>query len=302
MAKAGLLYVGTDDGVVLFSEPGAAGRWLRVGHELRGEAVRSIWTYAESPLVVLAAAGNTLWRSDDGGRVWAAALEGVAGFGIASGRIAPATVYLATPGSAVRRSDDAGLNWKIAGNGAWAAPGEVHVIVAPDNARRVYLASGDGVWWSTDAGISWARYGEGLTSPVVDLAVVAGGPGRLYALVEDILYCCDGPENPWLEVRTAPASNGQMAVLPGKEPALLLGLANGGIARSADQGAIWADSQIQGLDRPMTTALIPSGYHMDTAFAGVTDTLLMSTDRGRAWQILKTGLPPIRSMIAARLD
>ena len=31
MAKAGVLFVGTDDGAVLFSNPNNIGRWLRIG-------------------------------------------------------------------------------------------------------------------------------------------------------------------------------------------------------------------------------------------------------------------------------
>ncbi|HMP41049.1 MAG TPA: hypothetical protein PKA05_11760 [Roseiflexaceae bacterium] len=55
MAKAGLLFIGTDDGIILLSNPGTAGRWLRVGHELRGRAVHGIWVRHDDPRLVVAA-------------------------------------------------------------------------------------------------------------------------------------------------------------------------------------------------------------------------------------------------------
>ena len=41
MAKAGLLFVGTEDGLLLFSNPNEIGRWLRIGQPFRGAAVRA---------------------------------------------------------------------------------------------------------------------------------------------------------------------------------------------------------------------------------------------------------------------
>ena len=76
MAKAGLLFVGTDDGAVLFSNPNNIGRWLRIGQPFRGQAVRALWPLPDNPLVVFAAVqGLGLQRSDDGGQSWQAALD-----------------------------------------------------------------------------------------------------------------------------------------------------------------------------------------------------------------------------------
>src|SRR5437762_9056067 len=76
MAKAGLLFVGTDDGAVLFSNPNNIGRWLRIGQPFRGQAVRALWPLPDNPLVVFAAVqGLGLQRSDDGGQSWQTALD-----------------------------------------------------------------------------------------------------------------------------------------------------------------------------------------------------------------------------------
>jgi photosystem II stability/assembly factor-like uncharacterized protein len=179
MAKAGLLFVGTEDGVVLFSNPGAVGRWLRVGHELRGRAVGAVWARPDNPLVVVACGPAGVWRSDDGGQRWEQLFD--------------------TPAAAA------------------------------------------------------------ATSATV------------------------------------------LAVLAGKEPALLL--ADGeGVRRSGDDGATWSRAEADAPFLGGVSVIAPASYHIDTAFAGTGGgQVYQSTDRGRTWQLLKDGLPPVRSIAAARL-
>jgi hypothetical protein len=73
MAKAGIVYVGTDDGLVTYSDPGDAGRWRRVGHALQGRRVRAIIAAdgEEGTLTVIVDldAGEVL-ISLDGGQSW----------------------------------------------------------------------------------------------------------------------------------------------------------------------------------------------------------------------------------------
>jgi hypothetical protein len=78
MAKAGIVYVGTDDGLVTYSDPGATGRWRRVGHTLEGCGVRAIIAAEgdgdERALAVIVglSSGDAL-SSGDGGQSWGAA-------------------------------------------------------------------------------------------------------------------------------------------------------------------------------------------------------------------------------------
>ncbi len=73
MAKAGLVYIGTADGLVILSDPGATGRWRKIGHELVGQAVQAI--AAETALAVLVATPLGVLRSNDGGQTWNPAPE-----------------------------------------------------------------------------------------------------------------------------------------------------------------------------------------------------------------------------------
>jgi hypothetical protein len=302
MAKAGLLFVGTDDGVVLFSDPGGVGRWLRIGQELRGQVVRAIWPAVDTPLIVLAAVdGGGLQRSTDGGQSWRQVLDADVR-GIAGHARDPRALYLGTAGGDVYRSADGGAAWNLCQREPRPAGVVKRVVVAPDEAQRLFLGvDAGGVWASGDGGANWARYGEGLPDAVVDIAAVAGRPGMLYAVAGGGLYRCAAEGARWEQLAEAPARAAlELVVLAGKDPVLLLASA-GGIARS-DDGVGWAMVEP---DEPWSgspTVLTAVRYHIDMALAGSAGgQLAQSTDRGRSWQTLKQGLAPIRSIAAARL-
>lgn len=296
MAKAGLLYVGTDDGLVLFSEPGAAGRWLRVGHELRGEVVRAVWASAQVPLMVLAGTATGVYRSTDGGRSWEPSLNhGVVA--LAGDRAAPTTAYLSTLAGDLYRTDDAGLAWVRAEPGPQtAAPGLPAVDTA--DPLRLYLAVGVRIWSSADGGASWQHYGAALPSEARVLLAAPGQSGVLYALA-DQLYRCGHASASWEPL--ASIGGDLLALLGGKTPVLLLGGADG-LRRSEDAGANWSTAAPDTPWNGAISALAPALYHIDTAFAGSTGgQIAISTDRGRSWQHLRQDLPPVRAIAAARL-
>lgn len=232
MAKAGLLFVGTDDGLVLFSNPGAVGRWLRVGHELRGEQVRSVWLAPDNPLLAVAAGGG-LWRSDDGGQSWrqGGAIEAVALAGGASDR----PLYLADGSGALYRSDDAGASWssiRPPAVGSFAAP----QALAVRSDGRLFIAAG-AVWTSGDGGESWEAYGAGAPESVQAI-VAASGSDALYAIAGGALWRCEGAGASWRAAAAAPAGPIGLEALPGREEALLVA-SGAGVARSVDGGTSW---------------------------------------------------------------
>lgn len=301
MAKASLLFVGTDDGIVLFSNPGGVGRWLRIGHELRGQQVRAVWPLADNPLVIFAVVvGAGVQRSDDGGQRWQAAAD-VEALVVVGHAQAPQTLYLGANDGRVYRSDDAGASWEP------DAPLDVGgrtlagLAVASEDPRQVYVGLGAAVWASDDGGAAWSRYGEDLPAPAMGLAAAPSQPGALYAVAAGALYRRVNAEGPWETVGAPPAA-GPLAVLPGKAPVLVLALANGTIGRSEDDGATWAPTGAEPAWHGGVTTIVPAGYHIDTAFAGSgAGQIAISTDRARTWQIFKQELPPICCVAAARL-
>ena len=178
MAKAGLLFIGTDDGIALLSNPGAVARWLRVGHELRGLRVASIWTRPDNPLVVLAACGaDGLWRSADGGQSWERTVER-----LASSVTETPIIVLAGKQPAILVSSSAGdqpIILRSADDGASFTPGEPDVpwtgalsVIAPASYHiDTAFAGTEGgqVFSSTDRGRSWQLIRDGF-APIRSIA------------------------------------------------------------------------------------------------------------------------------------
>ncbi|MEF3273788.1 MAG: hypothetical protein K6356_05200 [Chloroflexus sp.] len=184
MAKAGVLYVGTDDGLYIFSDPGGIGRWrLLPDTALSGEQVFGL--VAADSLSLVVATKQAFLRSDDGGRQWREAdaedralfnflnsnhlpvataqgmgiwrdaeptLAGVELLAVLSGK---QEVLLAAVdhGRRLMRSDDGGKQWQelpVAWQGAISAfaPSSYHIDV---------------VWVGTDAGQIWRSDDRGRT-------------------------------------------------------------------------------------------------------------------------------------------
>lgn len=298
MAKAGLLFVGTNDGIALYSDPGALGRWLRVGHELRGAAVRSVWVWADNPLYVLAATDTALYRSEDGGAIWAE-VAGVAGGVLTGSRAAQASVVCVAQDGTLWRSADAGATWVAAGHTGIA--GSATLAVSDDTTGVFVVASGRSVVSSADHGATWNILPE-LPAQAQQLAL-RPGDNTIYLIAQQQLY--DYREGAWHLLRTTTtlpnAAVGGLAILGGREPTLLIAVPGGAIARSNDSGATWEHitSDVGWIDPPSVICAAP--YHIDTAFAGGGSAIAISTDRGSTWRRLKGELAGVCTIAAARL-
>lgn len=289
MAKAGLLFVGTDDGLVLFSNPNEIGRWLKIGQPFRGSAVRAVWPLADQPLTLFAAvAGLGVQRSDDGGQSWQALLADEAQLIVG----APGELYIAA-GAALLASRNTGATWQ---RSAPEPAGSIGALARGAEAGLLYAGVGRQVLVGAAGGERWQALGSALPDTVAGLAAPPQQPGLVYAVAGRQLYR-SAAGAAWQALAGAPAAAGPIAALAGKGATLLLALAGGGIARSAD-GERWEASDGAG----EVSALVPAGYHVDVAFAGGADgQLLGSTDRGHSWASLKQGLAAIRSIAGARL-
>jgi hypothetical protein len=301
MAKAGLLFVGTDDGVVLFSNPNNIGRWLRIGQPFRGQAVRALWPLPDNPLVVFAAVqGLGLQRSEDGGQKWQVALD-LDIVGVLGHYDMPSVLYAWTVGGELYASNNAGEHWEPRLADERMAGDVVCLVLAADDARQLYFVQADGVWASSDAGATWARFGEQIPDNVQALAAHPTRSERLYTVAASTLYSCDGITARWQRDSSAPSIDQPLAILAGQQP-VLLAKAGDEIARGDEASASWMTAALDGGWNGPITVIMPVGYHIDTAFAGSAGgRLATSTDRGRTWQLLKQDLPPIRSIVAARL-
>jgi photosystem II stability/assembly factor-like uncharacterized protein len=294
MAKAGLLFVGTDNGVVLYSEPGAAGRWLRIGQELRGASIAALWIDIDNPTIVLAATGTALLRSTDGGALWEP-IHGVPSGLLAGSKADPAMVTCLAADGRVFRSTDAGETWLLVGS----MPGTTArvLLATADNQLALYAATGNQIWASGDGGQSWIEHGR-LPGIVTGIAVLPG-QASMYATANGMLYQYRADN--WQPIVGTPPMDGPLVVLAGREPTILAAIDSSAMGRSNDGGTTWESTSAEVGWGAGVQTLVAASYHMDTAFAGGGQSVALSVDRGRTWQRLKGDTDQVRAIAVARL-
>jgi photosystem II stability/assembly factor-like uncharacterized protein len=174
VAQAQLLYVGTQEGVAILSNPGRTDRWLTVGLELPAEQVIAVACQSDSPMdaTVWTAAG-AVHHTSDGGQTWEALTAPGA---LPAPRVElvfaggpPASIRVSADALGLERTADAGASWQrleLDSLGSWT------VISAPAYHPDIaYAGTSQGdVWLSTDRGRTWNRIKRDLP-PVTALAI-----------------------------------------------------------------------------------------------------------------------------------
>ncbi len=294
MAKATLLFIGTDDGLVLLSDPAGQGRWLRSAHQLQGNVVQSVWVDPSNPLITLAIADSCVLRSSDGGQTWQMVrLESdlTATAALYGDPRRPALVYLLA-NDLLFESRDAGGTWRTI-----ALPGQCNGC-AIDGAGRLVVASGNQALIGGEQSAQWTPLGSPLPDVIRMLATPPGGAGALCALAGGVVYVF--AQDAWRRIDAIPGEAATCAVLAGVTPTLLAALTDGGIVRGTLHA--WEPTVVALPWESATTVLSPAGYHMDTAFASSAyGDVAISLDRGRSWTVVRRGLAAVRSIAAARL-
>ena len=196
MAKAGIVYVGTSDGLVIYSDPGGIGRWRRVGHALEGQAISAI-SAADALTLTLRVERQTAQHSEDGGRSFAPLegdgpaptglqvatahgavdqvyprLLGASAFGRLEGK-QPVVIAAAAGGTMFFRSEDDGIHWQPAGLEGELSIGKVNVIAPASydiDSAWAGTAAGE-LLRSDDRGRSWAVIAREAAA-ILSLAVV----------------------------------------------------------------------------------------------------------------------------------
>lgn len=306
MAKAGIVYAGTDDGLVIYSDPGGIGRWRRVGQELRGHAVRSI--LAQSALDLLAAvAGIGLQRSTDGGQSWQPVLA-IDVLAVAAHPDAPDAPFAVTTDGTIFRSIDGGQSWQHHGQPAQTAGSPpAGLLATPTTPARLFLAAGNAMLTSADSGATWEAYGDAFSGDVTCLVASPGRAGVLFAAAGGLIYRA-GEDSAWQETAMfagGPEYTIALALLPGKQEVLLAALSTRDsimFARSDNDGANWQIARVGAPLAGSVTVIEPASYHIDTAWAGTTaGHLLRSDDRGRTWQPIAQEATAVRSLAVVRV-
>lgn len=315
MAKAGIIYIGTTDGLITVSDPGATGRWRRVGHTLQPYAIPAIAAHDALTLLV-AATGVGIQRTTDGSMSWQPVLaHDIHALALQPGT--PPTIYAATIG-ALWRSTATGQTWEPCPTftptpSPSTTPPPVHILIIPslDTTAQPYtllVTQADQLWISHTAATDWQRDPFTPPGPITGLAVAPRRPNQLFLTAASQVYRTNEPGE-WVSTAPAPDNHiftGPLTVLEGKQAIVLAAIHDaagmGGLIRSDDDGATWHMAALPMEVQGSITTIAPVAHNRDMAWAGTTTGhLLSTTDRGRTWQIVRADLPPIRSLAPVRL-
>ncbi|HWG37673.1 MAG TPA: hypothetical protein VN690_08150, partial [Terriglobales bacterium] len=223
----------------------------------------------------------------------------------------PTTYYLALPEGGVWKTTDAGTVWKPIFDQE-AVPAIGAVAVAPSRPATVYVGTGDNTSWSftpgegvfksTDAGATWTKLGLAETAyiPVLlvdprnpDLVLVAalgprGGGGDAG---RGVFRSSDGGQT-WQHTLAIGSGVSDMA-WDGADPSVVYAKVQGGVYKSSDEGASWAQMPAQGLPALRSaTIAVASGTHGQRVYAlggglpgGRAAGVYRSDDGGQNWAL-----------------
>jgi photosystem II stability/assembly factor-like uncharacterized protein len=253
-----------------------------------------------------AARQSGLYRSADGGATWQDAFASLAEHSDSSPLAATAlavhgeaTVFAGVNG-AVLRSDDAGEHWHI---GALASPVPlvVAVVLSPDFAADGVIAAGtaeDGVFVSTDGGLSWVGWNFGLLDHNIYAVAISPDFKRdntLFVGTESGIFKSHTRGRSWSEVpfpmTAAPVLSLALSPTYAADTTLYAGTAAHGLFLSVDAGASWqslAPGTIMTAVNAIQVLTVPS----HTVVLLLEDRLLRVAGDVEAWeQPLEVALP-----------
>ena len=276
------MYLGTTDGVYRL----AGERLEPLG--LKGQRVWAI--HARGDVVLAGSYGDGMFRSQDGGRSWSPANDGLSASAfrwIGPDPLEPGALLAGTEPARIFRSRDEGRSWReldgitrIAGHEKWFLPyspraGAVRNVYAPPASRGRLFASVEvgGLLRSEDRGETWS------CQPVLedeDVHFISGHPAE-----PDVLYASLGYASLSHSYR---ADEGHEF---------------GGIARSRDGGRSWLKLEN---DYTRCTIVPPSRPDLllsaPAPHVGRSGRIVVSSDGGDSWQPAADGIEtPMPDMV-----
>ena len=222
----------------------SAMRWRQIGPSRAGRA-RAVAGVASEPNVAYIGFDNGgVWRSTDYGSTWEPIFDQESTGSIGAIAVAP--------------SDP---NVIYVGTGAG--------IIRPD------LATGDGVYKSTDAGRTWTHLGLRNSQMIANIDVDPKNPDRLFVAVLGHPY---GPNAERGIFRSTDGGKTFQKVLYKDEYTSSADVRIDPVDPNIVYGTLWPQQQ---------------GYSENTAFGGTTGGIYKSVDGGTTWHEIGTGLPAV---------
>jgi len=163
------------------------------------------------------------------------------------------------------------------------------LAVHPTNASTAFLATGNGLYKTADAGRSWSRIEQTLFNTIFEVIIGLDNPKRIYVRSWDLFRSDDGGVS-WAKV-TIPASVCGLAIAPSQADRLYARKCNDAqypsLWRSNDGGQNWTPATT---DTQTLGSLVVSPQQPDLLVAISADQIVRSTDGGATWVRSQIGI------------
>ncbi len=304
VSAGGVVLVGSERGTHRSEDRGQS--WIAANDGIRELVVSSIAIDPTDPAIVFAASPQGIYESDDGGASWNAPLAGIPSASIV--RVDPSdrsTMYAA--GIGVHKSTDRGRTWQERS----PLPHDdlvdriADLLIDTDNPRRILVStvnvygSQNGVYRTENGADSWNQvirieddYAASYYPPTVTVTRIALAPSdgmTAYAVGVDwdhgdgFIYRSIDRGGVWSGPTTIEPLVAALTVDSCDPRTVYAGTyayPQGGLRRSDDAGETWREPQRPGVN---VLALARDPRHSSSIFAGTSQGLFWSNDRGTSW-------------------
>ena len=286
----------TSHGGGVYRSTDAGHTWQLIG--LEGRVARAIAQSASNPEVLVAGATDGVYRSDDSGKQWVRISpekhEDLRNFdSIAIDPHDPNIIYAGTyhlPWKTV----DGGKNWAPIHQGMVDDSDVMSITIDRNNSSHVFASACSGIYQSADSGANWTKF-KGIPKDsrrTVHILQDPKRPATVYAATTEGLWKTSDGGFTWHVVTPVSWSVLSMLIDPENSDRLILGTERLGIQVSDDGGQTYRASN-QGFSHRRIVDAAVDPQHPERAIVVLTsnfEPLLQTTDSGRTWTPLATGL------------
>jgi len=247
-----------------------------------------------NPQTLYAAEGDTIRKSTDGGASWSPGqtLPGEENvFILEVDPLAPGNVYAGTSTDLFRSLDGGGTFTPLAGLAVQILNG---LAIDPADPQILYASAFEGVYKSSDRGLTWAL--SGLTEAIILQVIIdPASPSTLLAIGTEVFRSTNGGGSWTTLFQRFPLISHSAALDPTSASAYLVGTSEG-IYRSTNQGASWLPSST-GINASLVEKLAVDPHRPGVLYAALdgTGTLHKSVDAGASWSLV-TGISGVRAL------
>ena len=274
------VWIGTKEGVVLITREGTGSGWKVSRRALTDKHIHALIIEPISGAIFAGATGDSVYASEDDGNTWERRDIGLTEpdiYSLASARRnGGARIFAGTQPAHLFYSDDLGHHWaelselRSVDTSRWTFPGPPHVAHTkhinfhPDDPNTLFISiEQGGLVKSTDGGNTFHAI-PGMDDDVHRTVINPLNPDRIYVTGGDGTYVTsDGGSNweHWMTTEHEVGAYPDLMVLHPRKPDLVF------VAAAKDGPGSWPE----------------------TKFAG--SRISKSTDGGRTWKALRSGLP-----------